>query len=221
MPLITICLVILSVSCKKSTDITPETPESLKTATTADSNTPAVEASLLQYYFDYALYVRNIAGTKKAFNYSKEEIAKFRAEKFDKMIDNYLLYEKNLLIQKGTLKTESIQPFGAGDPPKKIFSGTASLTGAAGNMYVLTQMTTNSNASSITDANFSWGGVHGTMQSVGNLEQSYYQGVLTYKQYYSETVIGPGGVSRTSNLAVYGNIYGGSMTVNVMSISPP
>jgi hypothetical protein len=217
--LIVVCMVTLFFSCTKETNIAPEATDQ-KTSASAKPKAATVDVKLLREYNDYALHVRKRSLTKQPFSYSEVEIARFRAEKFDKMIDNYLLNERNLLIQKHILKRDGVVAFGPGDPPQTIYSGSATVSGSLGTMNVYAQMVTNTGSTTISNSSFSWGGLHGDMKAVGTLEQSYSQGVLTYKQVYSETV-SKSGVNYTSHLAVYGNIYGGQMTVNAMPIAPP
>lgn len=74
----------------------------------------------------------------------------------------------------------------------------------------------NNTSNSILSNGFAFGGFSGTWAPVGSINQTYSQDVISYQQYYTETIHQSHGATYTQIYLLYGNIYQGTCTVHGM-----
>lgn len=227
-------VILFFASCKKE----PTIPPNQEKAVAIQSNKIApekVDAVLLNTYINYQLKVEANSLLKKAGKIVELITPKMGRKEFDLMIANYLANERNMILFRANLKRESsfyivgpvntvssLRPDliavddGSGLPP---FAGCGNFPGSTFTNILFTgRISTNG---MITQNAFGFAGVHGTITSIGSLSQSVYNGVTTYQQNFQEVIILTNGLIYTQLFVVYGNIYGGTVTVTGMALPSP
>lgn len=197
-----------------------------------------VSTTLLIEYIDYEMAVQRNS------LWGKPIMVNPGMEKFDAMINNFLANDRNNLRKMMNSNDDTDPPtgydgcednFGTPIPcppdnsgwnqPYEISGhGSVSCTGTfqdynTVNTIVFTAEL-DATLSSIIKSSFAFGGIGGTWSEVGPIEQSYYDGVITYKQYYQESYNLPLGVTLTQVYVIYGNIYHGGCTTHGMKVPP-
>lgn len=145
-------------------------------------------------------------------------------QQFDAFIDNFLANERNALIEgRITLKHTANRP-DPNSPPDSYDGGGGgvSCTGrfSAYNTYntILFTAQLDATRTSILTSTFDLGGVGATWTTIGTIEQTTVDGVITYKQYFKETYDLPGDFQVVQLYVLYGNIYNGGCTVQGMQL---
>jgi len=155
---------------------------------------------------------------------------------FEKMVNNYLANERNIMRQAYvTKKNLNISPnIAQKQEPSRCYDGYGTVVGCPvsggstvsclGNFTGMNSTNTilfvaglNNSSNSIVSNGFGFGGISGTWVPVGSIDQTFSQDVISYQQYYTET-IQQQGVSYTQVYLLYGNIYQGTCTVHGMQV---
>ncbi len=180
-----------------------------------------VDIKLLDEYINYKLEAEKIAFFKKEKIAYSSPIAKVSDEEFDKMIDNYLINEANQMARSEKFKNINSSVKREITPTNAVPPGdTTEAQWVAPSEWTLLnsihmQAIRNSGLT-ITGQSFSFAGLTGTMASSGYLIQSTHNGVTTYRQNYTHTITYLG-INFTEVYTLYGNIYNGQATVNIMA----
>ena len=169
-----------------------------------------------------ASFKRNNAGIEETSS------AKMSLKEFDLMIDNFLVNERNQMrkdyfmktISQTTkfLKNSNISPGVLPAPPGTVFVeciGTVTGQNSINTILFLAGVYNNY----AYHPTFSFGGFSGTMAPTGNFIQSRSQGVVTYRQFYTETIHQSNGGTYTWIYVIYGNIYNGQATTHGMRVT--
>jgi hypothetical protein len=194
-----------------------------------EKNTPKkftpekVDEELLKTYMDYQIkvesnYLLRNSGKQISFSY-----ANMKPHEFDLMISNFLANERNYLLQKNQTSTfksrwvDGGEEYPETDGPESgsPFTYTCRFPG---NSITSVLFTGNiSTGGHIGVHTFGFSGVHGTINTFGNFIQSIHNGVTTYQQQFCES-ISVNGVGFYQYFIVFGNIYNGNGTMNVLPL---
>jgi hypothetical protein len=194
-----------------------------------------INTALLNDYVNYQINSQASLLLKRAGKNVESATSKISRKEIDLMIENYLANERNMILSKAFIKNQStpgttfrapwddtpelpVGDDGLGSPGNP-FTGTGTFPGSSITNIVFTGNLSNKGV--ISQQAFSFGGVHGTITPTGSISQAVYNGVTTYQQNFSETYTFPGGIVYVQNFVVYGNIYGGSVTVTAMALPQP
>lgn len=155
----------------------------------------------------YRSYVQgNIQATSPdARKAARNSISKIE---FNRLVDNYLAYEADSLIKNGA----SSNSMGMLVLTTMPISKSSPIQNWPGSTFRLQLNMTSSGT--IASSSFAMSGLSGTMTQNGNIEQGVYQGVTTYKIWYTHSYSYMG-ITYTEILMAYGNVYNGEMTLTV------
>lgn len=224
---------ICATSCKKDNNNAPlnlnNNPAQL--ATVKANN------KLLIKYVDYELKLeaKYLKSNSNPLNIDTSDLKMDRTS-FEKMINNFLLNEKNIMLQSSGEKMDvapnKMQPNTLYMPDVKkcydVYGNLISCPATSGGQTVsclgnFTGLNTtntivfvgglNDAGNSVLSSGYAFGGFAGTWSPVGPIDQSFSQDVITYQQYYTDTYTIKG-FSYTQIYLIYGNIYGRSCTVH-------
>ncbi len=213
-------LLVFLFSCKKTT-LTKETTKlvEVKNVGIGNINLEKVDISLLNKYISYKSSLQSdflINRSTGGHKYSKTSI--LSNKEFDLMIDNYLVNQRNTMrlnyfltrIKKGGDATNYRDTVVL---PDVVIRCTGEVAASSITAVVL-QATITGGGSVISDYSFSFTGVHGIMEPIGtDIDQSVYNGVITFRKDFTETIELSNGVKYTQVWTLYGNIYNGSCIV--------
>lgn len=223
-------VVVLIISCKKDSSVLikdSDKTDIVKSARTSQkaSNLEPVDLKLVEKYIDYQMQIEANNLIKNSGEIVPINPIKIQRAEFNKMIDNFLANERNVMRQDYFTK-HSNNSFGLlsrAVDTTTLPNVTVVCTGSFANMNSWCTILFQSNVlygTTLSAFSFSFGGGGGTMTPTNQLIQSTSNGVITYKQYYQETFTLPSGVQGTQLYVMYGNVYHGACTVNGMKVIP-
>lgn len=202
-----------------------------------------VDKQLLEKYVDYELKLeaKNLRSKLTPLT-PPIDMSDLRMNKseFEKMIDNYLANEANIMREEYAKKRNlnvitytkapqnphvcydemgnavPCEGFGGGE----TVSCTGTFTGMNTTNTILLVAGLNTNSTIIESSGYAFGGFSGEWAPVGVIDQHLSQNVITYKQYYTDTYKSPSGVTYTQIYLLYGNVYNSTCTVHGMKVEP-
>jgi hypothetical protein len=187
-----------------------------------------VDHTLLQKYVNYKSVLEKEALIEKFSGiHAKSQAPKMNKKEIQTMLDNFLANERNIMRSDAirnkagsAVNFEQRKSTDTLPPPANPFVscvGTVDAT-TSGVIFAATYSGT---GGSLSTFSFGFTGISGTMTPIGGLSQSYYNGVITYQQIFSDTYIFSGtNVSYTQAYIIYGNVYNGGCTVHGMKYLP-
>lgn len=190
-----------------------------------------VSTALLNKYIDYELAVER----KSLFGIP--DTVKTTMGEFNAMIDNFLANERNNLRREAIFHTLDISDDPCYDDDGNIIICPSVTVGAEDDNSVsctgtfqdyntsntiLFTATLNGQGTDIVSSAFAFGGISAAWTTVGTIQETLYDGAISYKQYYQETypIVGTG-LTETQLYLMYGNISGGKCTVHGMQVPKP
>lgn len=190
-----------------------------------------VSTALLNKYVDYELAVER----KSLFGIP--DTVRTTMGEFNAMIDNFLANERNNIRRDAIFHTLDISDdpcydddgniiicpavtLGAEDDNSVSCTGTFQDYNTSGTILFTASL--NDRGTEILSSAFAFGGVSATWTAVGTIQQTLYDGVISYKQYYQETYsIGSTGLNENQLYLMYGNISVPKCTVRGMQVPKP